>query len=455
MLFFFAEPILLAASAISGIGFVSKSTALLLVGTIVWMIWLGLMLKIAVPTTDLRLSKHTGWLKRGAFTIFTGLLIFGLFELVALPTIDLWLHPANGQDNALTQSLASFEQGFAYNDATALCHQAAENLIHGENPYAHSNIVSATLQFGGSLDRLTTLREGKLAETFPYPEPQQLEQLWSEAIKYPEQIPPEFQSKLCYPAGCFLIPIPFLLIGVGDLRVIYLILVLGALAYVMRFIPGKMKLIFAAAALISLELWNSIANGENGVLIFPLLLIAWALPKRQLWVSAVVMGLAIATKQTAWFYLPFYLILLLREMGLKKVIIVMAIISGVFLTVNAPFIVAEPKLWFTSVMATMMGNMFPSGVGIVTLVTGGILNIQSSLVFGALEIAVFILVIICYFRYYHHCPQAGPILATLPLFFAWRSQCCYFFYAGLIMLAGIMINEYVAEEPQTANLAVA
>jgi hypothetical protein len=450
-LFFFAVPTLLAASAVSGVGSALQNSALLLGGTAIWALWFGLMFLIAVPRTNRLLENQMAWLKRGALVIFILLAVFGLSGSVAVITMHSWFHPANSPDSALTKSLVSFEHGFAYNDATALCHQAAENLLKGENPYAHSNIVSAALEFGVDLSRITALREGEFAKAFPRPETQQREQLWNEATKHPEQVPAEFESKVCYPAGCFLIPLPFLLMGIADMRLIYLIFVLAAIAYVIWFIPGKMKLVFAGGALISLELWKSIANGETGVLVFSFLLIAWALAKKRLWISAVFMGLAIATKQTAWFYLPFYLILLFREIGLKKLIPVMATIGGIFLAVNIPFIAADPKLWFTSVMSPMLDNLFPTGVGIITLVLGEIWNIQSPMAFGLMEAAVFIAGIVWYFHYYRRYPSIGPVLAILPLFFAWRSWGSYFFYAALIMLAGIMINEYGDKEFQTIS----
>jgi len=195
-------------------------------------------------------------------------------------------------------------------------------------------------------------------------------------------------------------------------------------------------------------LWNSIASGENGVLVFPLLLIAWALVKKKLWVSAVFMGLAIATKQTAWFYLPFYLILVFWGSGLKRLVPVTAAIGGIFLAVNAPFIAAGPGLWFTSLLAPMRDSLFPSGVGVVSLVLAGVWNIQSSLVFTVMEGLVFVLGIAWYFRYCRQYPAMGPVLAILPLFFAWRSLWPYFFYADLIIIAFIIINEYQAEAPR-------
>ncbi|HEX79123.1 MAG TPA: hypothetical protein G4O19_03090, partial [Dehalococcoidia bacterium] len=99
-------------------------------------------------------------------------------------------------------------------------------------------------------------------------------------------------------------------------------------------------------------------------------------------------------------------------------------------------------LWLTSVMSPMIDNLFPLGVGVITLVTSGIVDIQSPLIFTILELAVLGIAIVWYFRYCHRYPSIGPILAVIPLFFAWRSLWPYFFYFDLIILASILVNEY-------------
>jgi hypothetical protein len=84
--------------------------------------------------------------------------------------------------------------------------------------------------------------------------------------------------------------------------------------------------------------------------------------------------------------------------------------------------------------------MFPVGSGLVSLITSGLVNIQSSLPFTILEGLTFIAVILWYLKYGSRYPQTGPLLAILPLFFAWRSMYSYFFYADLIALAYILTN---------------
>ena len=82
----------------------------------------------------------------------------------------------------------------------------------------------------------------------------------------------------------------------------------------------------------------------------------------------------------------------------------------------------------------------PLGSGLITVVTSGLINIQSQLPFTILEGIAFVVAVIWYFKYCRSYPQTGIILAIIPLFFAWRSLFSYFFYVDLIALAYIMVN---------------
>jgi uncharacterized membrane protein len=108
----------------------------------------------------------------------------------------------------------------------------------------------------------------------------------------------------------------------------------------------------------------------------------------------------------------------------------------------------------------MTDLMFPSGLGLITLVTSGIVKLRSSLPFTILEAISFIVAVGWYFKYCRKYPQTGPLLAVVPLFFAWRSLFPYFFYVDLISLAYIMVNEEnllqkIAPETGAANPVIA
>jgi hypothetical protein len=425
-------------------------------GTAVWLVFFVLLLMIAVPATDQRLLSHLRGLKNTAKTILISLLVLGLALIIFIMIIGLESFFSKEPESELSRLLISLENVYGYNDATALSHQATENLLDGKNPYAEANTISAIIDYNGEIDKITPLREGRFADVFPYPTAGQLEQFWEDIRQNPDQIPVEIESKFNYPAGAFLLPVPFVLIGINDLRIIFVILLLPVLAYVIYRVRYDLRLHLIFALIASLELWNSLPAGETGFLYFPFLFLGWILPKRNLWLSALFMAIAIAIKQLAWFVLPFYLILIFRTIGPKQMAASLFIIIAVFLATNLPFIVMNPSLWFDSVVAPVTDNMFPLGVGIVSIVLGGFVDIQSPLPFAIIECIIAFLVVIWYFFKCSRYPQTGLILAVLPLFFAWRSLWGYFFYIDIITLTAIMLNEYgAATESEQVRLRAA
>jgi hypothetical protein len=387
-LFFLSIPLLLLASILSGIGFVLPGLLFPLFGMVVWILWFILIFLIGLPELEDRLHKRSRGLNRGAMIAAGVLLFVGVCELVIVPSIRTGAVPIESLGSDSEEVLLAFNDAFAYNDATALTHQGVDNLLKGQNPYRHPNIVKAVATYNGSYDKVTPLRTGVLSEAFPYPDSSDLGAVWSMAKSN----------------------------------------------------PGRRRLLFIGAVLISLEITNGVACGDTGSLVFALLLVAWvALPKR-VWVSAVCMGMAIATKQTAWFYFPFFFVYTMRTNPARKTLAVLGIVALVFAAMNLPFFVQDPALWIRSVLAPMREPMFPVGTGLVTLVTSGLLNIRTSLPFTLLEFGVLVAGILWYYKNCRRYPNTGPILAVLPLFFAWRSLWTYFYYADIIMLAGILVN---------------
>ncbi len=433
-LYFWSAPLLLGASSLSGIGFVLSSGLALIAGTVVWIGWFLVLFLVAAPQTDRKLKKHSSLLRRVALVIIISLGAVGIGQTIVLVVLASTSHPSN-------ELMDAFNNSIAYNDATLLTHQAMSSLLRGENPYRGSNIVKAIIEHNGTYDKVTPLRLGRLKDVFPYPTAAELQALWDAVSADPTHVPVELESKFNYPAGSFLLPALFLDLGIDDLRFIYAIFIFLALTYVIWILRDR-KFFFIVAMITALEIGFSIACGETGGLPFAFLLVAWVLLPRRLWISTVLLGVAVATKQTAWFYLPYFIIYIYTMVSHRKVLPVLTIIAAIFLAMNLPFFVGDPVLWIRSVFAPMTDPMFPIGVGIVTVVTGGLLDIHSSLPFTIIELAVMAASIVWFGKNCRKYPNTAPLLAILPLFFAWRSLWPYFYYANVITLAGILANEY-------------
>lgn len=446
-LFFIAVALHLIACAVSGVGYSTYATIYWMAGMAIWILWFFVMFLIVTPQTDTFLLRARGGLKKTATVILIVLLAVGFCEGFILGLFAPG-YIKSGASNDFVRSLEQLAHGFQYNDGTALIQQASENLLEGKNPYEHGNIIEAFLKYGGSYDRVTPIQEGRFKDVWPYPTQAQLKEIWDKAITDPSHPPVEIESHVCYPAGSFVLPAPFIAAGIKDIRIIYLLFVIAGLVYAIWRIKKKWKLLFICVALVSLEVWNGVAIGEAGAVIFPFLLIAWVTLGENDWLSAIFMGLAVATKQNAWFFLPVYLILMWRTSPRINVAAAIGIIAVIFLAFNAYFIIQNPGLWLESVASPMAEPIFPLGVGVISLVTGGIVSSANSLPFTIMEIVVFIGVIIWYYRNCKHYPDAGPLLAVLPLFFAWRSLWTYFFYITIIILARMLIRNESAPAAQ-------
>jgi hypothetical protein len=424
------------------------------VGLVLGLLWIGLLVLVALPQTDAWMTGVRGWFKPLANTLMVVLVFAGVVELLALVATGLGTTGGGVLGASTPKFLAYISHDLSSSDAVALLDQAEDNVLDGKNPYANSNVVSAVISIDSPYDKTTPLRVGRFADDFPYPASDELHSLWTQAVQTPDSVPVELESNLGYPAGFFLIPAFFSLLGLHNIRVVFLLLIIAALAVSIALTPSRMRPWLAVACLGSLVIWNGIASGMTGSLYFPFLLLGWLLWRKNLWASAICMGIAMATKQVAWFFLPFYLILLYRQLSWKQAALGLGLVAGVFAAFNLPFIIMDPALWFNAVISMMKDALFPSGWGAITLVLQGWIHTQSALPFTIMEGLVFLAAIAWYWRGARRYPFLGVILPVIPLFFAWRSLWPYFFYVDIILLAMLM-QEYAAVRfssfaPQTA-----
>jgi uncharacterized membrane protein len=297
------------------------------------------------------------------------------------------------------------------------------------------------------------LRQGDFADIYPYPSDKQIDDALAKAKANPDIPPLEFESALSYPAGAFLLRLPLDAAGIAPQWFYLLCIVIIATVIVWRS-PKYLRPAALIGCLASVLVWNSQLGGGTDSLFILFILLGWTLRKRP-WLAAVLMGIACSCKQTAWFFLPFYLVLILRETGWRKSIQALVAIGATFILINSPFIIADPGAWFTGMLAPMIHPLFPFGVGIASLATLSSTPAPQA-IFTAIECIAFIAALAWYYRNCRKAPQTGLLLAIIPLFFAWRSMFAYFVTIPLLVFGAILIEEYknyAAAEPVLAPAA--
>ena len=435
-LFFIANLIKLFVFITSGLASALSSQVLAVDTSIILILWLGIMMAITIPQTDIVLVTIERQLKPVFKFSVVILAICISVEVLAVSAIIGYSAISHNELHPIAQPVVkAFKQEY---DSSVLTIQAAEHLLSGKNPYAHANIITAFDASPEAYTKLTPLRTGAFADSFPYPDQKELQNVWHAAITNPDVIPPEIESRVNYPAGSFLLLAPFVALGISDMRIILIIFTIPAIIYAARRIPPGQRWIFVLGVLLSFELFNLIFTFDSKVLCLPFMLAGWLMAPRRPWLSAILMGIAAATKQTAWFLLPFYIILMWRTTGIRPAIRSAITVGAVFLIINAPFIIIDPHLWLSSVMAPMTASLFPLGNGLISLVSSGIIHLDSPIIFTSLEVIALIGCLLWYVRYASRYPHAGLILAIIPLFFAWRSMLSYFCLMDIILLASIL-----------------
>ena len=320
-----------------------------------------------------------------------------------------------------------------HNDAIALNECAARLLLQGKDPYTDLDVFACYGELGIGPDRTTPLRRGLFASDTIYPTDAEMDRAWDERSAG-IGTNTEFVWRPSYPALSFVALVPFVAAGL-DTNYLYLFCLLAAMAAVVIRSPRTLRPFFLTALLGATSVAAFTVGGSSDLL-FALPLVVAGLYRDRKW-AAVPFGIAIATKQIAWFFAPFWLIAVATERGWRAAARDLGVSSAIFVVTNLPFIVHDAGAWIAGILTPIVEPMFPRGAGLIFLFTNGGLPLPPSAVFLALEALSGIVCLAIAWRMRRSSPELGAILAVVPLFFAYRSLFSYFFLLPLFALAGV------------------
>jgi hypothetical protein len=320
-----------------------------------------------------------------------------------------------------------------HNDAIALNECAARLVLQGRDPYTNLDVFACYGRLGIGPDRTTPLRDGEFADVAIYPTDDQMDQVWDQratGIGTNE----EFVWRPSYPALSFLLIVPAVAVGM-DTNYLYVACLLVAMALVIARAPRTLRPFFLTALLGSASLVAFTVGGSSDLLYALPLVVAWMYRDRK-WVG-VPLGIALATKQIAWFFAPFWIIATVTEKGWRAAARDLAIAAGIFAATNLPFILHDAEAWVRGVMTPAIEPMFARGAGLIFLFTHGGLPLGPAFAYTALEALAGVICLVIAWRTRRTSPELGAVLAIVPLFFAWRSLFSYFFLLPLFALAAV------------------
>lgn len=342
------------------------------------------------------------------------------------------------------QGVTAIAQGVPYgNDGAAMDLYAAERLRQGHNPYSKTNIVNALAAINAPSTTVTPLMAGQFRGAVAYPSEGAIQQVFLNVLHYRDRhgvpIPREFESKYNYPAGSFLVILPFVWMDIQDMRFLYALAALGMGVYLWWRMPRSLRLLVPFLVASNVPIIAHLSGGQPDPIYGLLLLLAYA-EWPSAWLSPLLLGLSVATKQLSWFFVPFYLILIYRQFGRREVLRRSGIVAALFLVTNGPFIIESPSSYISSISGPMTDPMFPLGVGAIALFVSNVIPMVPKVAFTVAELASWLGGAVAFWRLRAMPAAMGLALGAVPLFFAWRSLITYFYLVPLIALAVVLAD---------------
>lgn len=335
------------------------------------------------------------------------------------------------------------------NDGTSLDTNAAILLLQGRNPYTDSSLMELARHFAIEPDWTTPLRRGQFANRLDYPSMADFRSVLDTALKAGQA--PEFESKVSYPSLSFLTLVPFVMLGDYNVLPFYILSYIVIIAIAWKTSRPEIRPWVLVLSMANIPMWASAVGGNLDIFYILLLIVAWLLHEQR-WRSTIFFGLALATKQIAWYFIPLYAILLYRKYGLKEVAYRLTAAVGLGLVTNLPFILWNPQAWLAGVLAPVADPMFPMGVGIINLSVAHLLPYFPSNVYLSLEAIAMLAMFVWYWRICRSCPESAMLLAVIPLFFTWRSLPSYFYCTAFPLF--ILLNARVLPKTQYATSSI-
>ena len=329
--------------------------------------------------------------------------------------------------------LGESARGFYRVDALAYAHLDGDLVLRGQNPYtADDAFWEAYLRWPQAL---STPLMGPIFGTNPltYPHSLPMNRVLQSQTAHPSTRGGAFDAATVhnYPAGLLWLEVPLLWAGLPSVVWLNLAAWLVACGLVLARAPAGTRWPLAIALAFSPVALRNILNNFD-ILSLVFVLGAWhtmAQPRR----SALLMGFACAVKQTAWFFLPFYLLDVWQREGWPGLRTRVLWLAGGFVVPNLPFILLDPVAWAKSIWVPLTDPMFPFGSGAIALAFGGLVPIFTAHVWTALEVAVMGGLLV--FQAWRRSPLPDSLLlALVPLWFAWRSPLNYFAWVPLFAL---------------------
>ena len=346
--------------------------------------------------------------------------------------------------NAASLILFTAPPRYYVTDVIAFTDECARLTLAGKNPYTSPTGFTEALRRFPHVTP-TPLRGTIFGQRSAYPARSLVAMVEQRFLARPATAAGAFDPRTLtsYPALSFLLYLPLVWLGAPSILLFDLLLFVALSMWLLWQAQGRERWWTALTLSAALPLLVISLLADTEVVSLAFLLIAWRYRERR-WVSAIALGLGCAFRQYCWFFAPFFLLDTLYRLGWREALRRGVIALAAFLAPNLPFLIASPGAWWASLWLPLTAPLFPLGVGLVALLTGHVAPWLPAAFFTTLEVAALLGSLWAQWRWRAWLGDAIPLLALIPLYFAWRSLPNYFVIAPLLALFALGARSRIA-----------
>ncbi len=248
-----------------------------------------------------------------------------------------------------------------------------------------------------------------------------------------------------YPALHFLVFVPFVWLGLADMRWVIIAFEIGVLFALYFVCPQNLRpmILLPLFAGSDLMINFTAASVTDMLWVLPLIFAAFNLKKPM--VSGLFYGISCAFKQIPWLLAPFLLIYMLqidqnasKRDRLGRTLMFAGVAVAVFLAVNAPFMVGAPGIWFGNVLTPIASDLVILSQGPSVLTQVGLVEVGRTF-YTILAVGVLVTLLVNFHVYFDKLKYVFWVFPGIILWFSYRALTNYVIYWMPLLLLSLVL----------------
>jgi len=248
-----------------------------------------------------------------------------------------------------------------------------------------------------------------------------------------------------YPALHFLVFVPFVWLGLSDMRWVIVAFEIGVMFALYFMCPQNLRpmILLPLFAGSDLMINFTAASVTDMLWVLPLIFAAFSLKKPVL--SGLFYGISCAFKQIPWLLAPFLLIYMLqidqnasKRDRLGRTLMFASVAVAVFLAVNAPFMVGAPGIWFGNVLTPIASDLVILSQGPSVLTQVGLVEVGRTF-YTILAVGVLATLLVNFHVYFDKLKYIFWVFPGIILWFSYRALTNYVIYWMPLLLLSLVL----------------